>query len=118
MFKISSTNLGDIFVDTEVAETIAGMAAIECYGLVGMVAKNFSTGLVSILGRESLRKGVKVQQTETGYIIDVYVIVAYGVKIQEIANSVKDKVTYIVSHEAGLPVAAVNVNVMGVKYVP
>ena len=118
MFKIASTANGDIFVEPEVVETIAGMATVECYGLVGRVARNFTTGLGSILGVESLRKGVKVQYSENGSIIDVYVIVAYGTKINEIANSVRDKVAYVLHHETGLPVAAVNVNVMGIKYVP
>ena len=118
MFKIATTEIGDIFVDPEVVETIAGMAVVDCYGLVGMVARNIATGLGSILGVESLRKGVKVQYSEDGSIIDVYVIMAYGLKIHEIANSVREKVAYDLYHEAGLTVAAVNVNVMGIKYVP
>ncbi len=118
MIKVGSTELGEIFVDLEVVETIAGMAAIDCYGLVGMVAKNFQAGIVSILGIESLRKGVKVENTENGLIIDVFVIMAYGTKIREIANSVMHKVAYILDEKAGLPVEAVNVNVMGIKYVP
>ena len=34
MFKIKQTELGEITVGREVIETIAGLAAIDCYGLV------------------------------------------------------------------------------------
>ncbi|MDR1617277.1 MAG: Asp23/Gls24 family envelope stress response protein [Syntrophomonadaceae bacterium] len=118
MFKILSNDLGDVYVDPEVVETIAGMAAVSCYGLVGMVPKNFTSGIVSVLGVDSLRKGVKFQYSEEGSVIDVYVIMAYGTKIQEIAHNVMDKVIYVLNSEAGLQVAKVNVNVMGIKYVP
>ncbi|MDR1159119.1 MAG: Asp23/Gls24 family envelope stress response protein [Syntrophomonadaceae bacterium] len=118
MFKVLSNDLGDVYVEPEVVETITGMATVDCYGLVGMVPKNFTSGIVSVLGVDSLRKGVKVQQSEEGSIIDVYVIMAYGTKIHEIAHNVMDKVVYVLTTEAGLRVAKVNVNVMGIKYVP
>ncbi len=115
MFKVKTTELGEIFVAEEVVETIAGLAAIDSYGLVGMVAHNIQSGISSILGIESIRKGVEVGRTENGLVIDIYVIVAYGMKINEVANNIMQKVSYVLESNAGLPVAAVNVNVKGVK---
>ncbi|HZJ84492.1 MAG TPA: Asp23/Gls24 family envelope stress response protein [Syntrophomonadaceae bacterium] len=115
MFKVKTTELGDIFVAEEVVETIAGLATVDCYGLVGMVAHNIKAEISSILGLESIRKGVEVSRIENGLIIDVHVIVGYGIKINEVAYNVMQKVTYILENNAGLPVASVNVNVKGVK---
>ncbi|HWP98505.1 MAG TPA: Asp23/Gls24 family envelope stress response protein [Syntrophomonadaceae bacterium] len=115
MFTIKSTDIGDIGVSREVVETLVGMAAIDCYGLVGMVAQDLQSGIVSILGIESVRKGVTVKSSDTGLIIDVFVMVGYGIKIMEVAHSVMQKVAYMLEEKAGLPVAAVNVNVRGVK---
>lgn len=115
MFNIKNTEFGSIEVSREVVETLAGLAAVDCYGLVGMVAQDLQSGLSSILGIESIRKGVTVKATEKGLVIDVFVIVGYGIKILEVAHSVMQKVAYMLEGKAGLPVAAVNVNVKGVK---
>lgn len=115
MFKIKQTEFGAVTVDREVVETIAGLAAIDCYGLVGMVAQDIQSGLWSVLGVESIRKGVSVRTSDEGLIIDVHVIVGYGIKIREVAHNVMQKVAYVLEHNAGLPVAQVNVNVKGVK---
>ncbi|MGI6435297.1 MAG: Asp23/Gls24 family envelope stress response protein [Syntrophomonadaceae bacterium] len=115
MYKIKDTEIGEIQVSKEVIQTIAGLAAVDCYGLVGMVSQDLQSGLSSILGRENVRKGVDVHKTEQGMVIELYVMVGYGVKIKEVASSVIQKVTYVLGYTAGIPVAAVNVNIKGVK---
>lgn len=115
MLKLQDNDLGSIMVNTEVIATIAGMAAVDCYGLVGMVAQDWQSGITSMLGRESIRKGVQVRDTEDGLVIDLYVIVGYGIKIKEVAHNVMQKVSYVLENIAGIPVAMVNVNVKGVK---
>lgn len=115
MIKIKTNELGDIKVEKEVVETIAGLATVDCYGLVGMVPVDWQSGITSILGLESIRKGVQVRSADEGLIIDVYVIVGYGIKISEVASNVIQKVAYVVQNNTGLKVAAVNVNVKGIK---
>lgn len=115
MYKIKSNELGDITVEKEVVETIAGMAAMDCYGLVGMVAQNIQSGISNILGLDSIRKGVEVSNTDEGLNVEVYVIVGYGIKISEVAWNVMQKVRYELEKNAGIPVANVNVNIKGVK---
>ncbi len=117
MFTIKSNELGDITVEREVVETIAGLAALDCYGLVGMVAHNIQSGISNILGLESIRKGVEVKNSSDGLIVDVHVIVGYGIKISEVASNVMQKVSYVLEKSAGIPVAGVNVNIKGVKVV-
>ncbi|CFY04724.1 Alkaline shock protein Asp23 [Syntrophomonas zehnderi OL-4] len=117
MYKIKSNEIGDITVDKEVVETIAGLAALDCYGLVGMVAHNIQSGITNMLGMESIRKGVEVKNSSEGLIVDVHVVVGYGIKISEVASNVIQKVTYVLEKSAGIPVAGVNVNVKGVKVV-
>jgi len=115
MYTIKTSDLGEIKVNIEVVETLAGLAAVDCYGLVGMVAQDLQSGLTSILGKESIRKGVTVNAGEDGLEVDLHVIVGYGIKIKEVANNVMQKVTYELKKNAGIPVATVNVNVRGVR---
>ena len=115
MYTIKTNEIGAVKVAVEVVQTIAGLAAMDCYGLVGMVAQDLQSGLTSILGRESVRKGVTVKTSEDGLEVDLHVIVGYGIKIKEVGNNVMQKVRYELERNAGIPVAAVNVNVRGVK---
>lgn len=117
MFTIKSNELGAITVEKEVVETIAGLAALDCYGLVGMVPHNIQSGITNMLGLESIRKGVEVTSGEDGLIVDVHVIIGYGIKISEVALSVMQKVAYVLEQGAGIPVEKVNVNVKGVKVI-
>ncbi|HEX3015137.1 MAG TPA: Asp23/Gls24 family envelope stress response protein [Desulfobacteria bacterium] len=115
MGKEISNNLGKIEISEEVIATIAGVAAVECYGLVGMASRKLSDGFVELLGRESLSKGVQVKVEENQVTIDLFIIVGYGIRISEVANNVIDKVRFTVENMTGLPVTTVNVNVEGVR---
>ncbi|HZW83053.1 MAG TPA: Asp23/Gls24 family envelope stress response protein [Candidatus Deferrimicrobium sp.] len=117
MGKEISNSLGKIDISEEVIATIAGIAAVECYGLIGMASRKISDGFVEMLRRESLSKGVQVRIQENEVVIDLYIIVGYGIRISEVASNVIDKVRFTVENMTGLPVAAVNVNVQGVRVV-
>lgn len=111
-----STQLGQIDVSTEVIATLAGGAALECYGLVGMASrKQIKDGLSELLKRDNLSKGVIVREDEEGIHLDLYIIVSYGTKISEVAQNVQSKVKYTLYRTLGLSVASVNIYVQGVR---
>jgi uncharacterized alkaline shock family protein YloU len=111
-----STALGRIDVSSEVIATIAGGAAIDCYGLIGMASrKALKDGFTELLGRENLSRGVDVREQDNKIDIDLHIIVNYGVKISEIARNVQTKVKYTLEQTLGLQVNAVNVLVQGVR---
>lgn len=113
-----STNLGQIEVANEVIATIAGVAAMDCYGLVGMASRSqLKDGITELLGRENLAKGIEVRTEENGVVIDMYIIVGYGTKISEVAHNVQSKVRYTLDQMVGLKVKQVNINVQGVRLV-
>ncbi len=106
---------GTIFIDHDVISTIAGASAIECYGLVGMTSKSTADGIVRLLKRENLNKGVKINIEENEIIVDLFVVVQFGTKISVVANNIIDKVKYNVSNLSGIQVKKVNINVEGVR---
>jgi uncharacterized alkaline shock family protein YloU len=110
------TKLGQIDISNEVIATIAGGAAIDCYGIVGMASKNqIKDGLTDILRRENFTKGVIVRQQNDEVHIDMYIIVSYGTKISEVAHNVQSKVKYTLDKTVGLSVDSVNIFVQGVR---
>ncbi|MFC5401863.1 MULTISPECIES: Asp23/Gls24 family envelope stress response protein [Cohnella] len=107
---------GKIDVADQVIAVIAGSAALDCYGLVGMASrKGLKDGIAELLGRENLSRGVEVRHEGETVHLDLYVIVSYGTKISEVAHNIQSKVKYVLEEVVGLRVDVVNVNVQGVR---
>jgi len=106
---------GLITINYEVIARIAGLAAMDCYGIVGMAAKNVKDGFVQLLRKESLTKGVRIFTDEDNINIDLHIIVEYGTKISAIADSLIENVKYHVEGNTGLNVGTVNIFVEGVR---
>lgn len=107
---------GQIDISQDAVAQIAGGAAIECYGIVGMASKHqIRDGLTDILGKENFTKGVVVRQEKEHLHIDMYIIVSYGTKISEIAYQIQSKVKYTLNKSLGMSVESVNVYVQGVR---
>ena len=107
---------GQIDISNDVIAQIAGGAAIECYGIVGMASKHqIRDGLTDILRKENFAKGVIIRQEGEDLHIDMYIVVSYGTKISEIAYQVQSKVKYTVNKTLGMSVKSVNIFVQGVR---
>jgi uncharacterized alkaline shock family protein YloU len=106
---------GTINIENEVVARIAGMAAMECYGVVGMATKSVKDGLVHLLKIESLTKGIKIKADDKAINIDLHVIAEYGTNITAICESLISTVKYKVEETCGLAVARVNVYVEGLR---
>lgn len=106
---------GVISLEREVIARIAGYAAMECYGIVGMAAKNVKDGLVQLLKLESLTKGIKMKINANKISLDLHIIVEYGTNISAIADNIISTVTYTVEEYTGLAVENVNVFVDGIR---
>ncbi len=110
------TKYGQIDISNEVIAAVAGGAAIDCYGIVGMASKNqIKDGLTDILRKENFSRGVIVRQDDESINIDMYIIVSYGTKISEVAHNVQTKVKYTLDQTVGLAVDSVNIFVQGVR---
>lgn len=110
-----NTSLGRLVLSEEAIATIAGAAATECYGVVGMAGRKMTDGISELLGKENLSKGVSVSVEGDDVYIDLSVVVGYGVRISEVARMVVDKVRYTVENATGLKARKVTVNVQGVR---
>lgn len=115
MSAIYRNQYGEVNITDEVLATISGLAATECYGLVGMANKNAKDGLVELLKRENLAKGVKVTTDGEEISVDLYIVVEFGTRISTVADNIISKVKYTVENMTGLKVKKVNINVQGVR---
>ena len=106
---------GTITIDSEVLARMAGLAAMDCYGIVGMAAKSVKDGIFQLLKAESLTKGIKLNINDNKISIDFHIIVEYGTNISVIANNVISTVKYTLEDAVGLEVEQINVFVEGVR---
>lgn len=106
------TELGEITISSEVFTNITGAAATNCYGVKGMALRSKTDGLVHLLRRESMGKGVKLTYHEDGSIsIELHIMVDNGVNLMAISRSIMHRVQYDVSRTAGAVVRNVDVYV-------
>lgn len=110
-----NTNLGQIKISDDAIASLAGSQVNECYGVVGMTSKNLlKDGYHSLLKKENYSKGVIVTSDDTGIIIDVYVVLYFGVKISEVISGIQQRVKYTLENTLNCNINAVNVHVEGV----
>ena len=109
--------LGEIRISSEVFTAITGSAATNCYGVKGMAVRSATDGLVHLLKRESMAKGVKVYYNEDGTVsIELHIIVENGVNLMAVCRSIMSAVRYVVSRTTGVEVASVDVCVDSMRF--
>lgn len=102
--------LGEISVSNNVYTNIAGNAATNCFGVKGMAIRSMKDGLVHLLRRESMAKGVLVRTNEDGTIsVNLHIIIDQGVNIAALGNSIINEVRYVVSQQTETEVREVNI---------
>lgn len=106
---------GRIEISPHAIATIAGDAVLRCYGVVGVANKSLIDGLADLLQPERWVRGVEVQVRGGQIVVDLYVIVQYGTRISEVANGVMSNVKYALEQALGMPIAAINVHVQGLR---
>jgi uncharacterized alkaline shock family protein YloU len=107
--------LGKIIISEELLATLAGVTAVECFGLAGMASRKLKDGLAELLGRDNLSRGVAVHLDGDKLTVDLHVVVVYGTRIQEVAANVIKNVKRAMESQTGLTVARINVHVQGVR---
>jgi len=106
---------GKLHVANEVLADMVGHAAMECYGVVGMVAPNAADGIAKILPVSRLRRGITLEMTDTGIHVDLYVVIEYGTNINVVSQNLVDAVSFALKEQARVPVDSIEVHVMDVK---
>ena len=82
-----------------------------------MAAVSMKDGLVRLLKRESITKGINVRIEDNRISLDFHVIVAYGVSICAVADNLIDNVKYKVEAFTGMDVDKISIFVEGVRVI-
>lgn len=113
MIRIEN-KLGLIEVTPEYFNEIIGDAVSSCFGVAGMGHASARQGVRATLRRRQfMDQGVRVYRDGNGLMVDLHIIVTYGLNISAIVRSIINKVCYTVEESTGLSVRRVNVFVDG-----
>ena len=96
---------GAITISDAVFTNITGNAATNCFGVKGMAFRSMTDGLVHLLRKEAMSKGVE----DSTVSIRLHIIVEHGINITAVCRSIMSEVQYKVSKYTGIPVKNVDV---------
>ena len=101
---------GYINISSEVFTNLTGDAATNCFGVKGMTVRSVTDGLVHLLRKESMGKGVHVTYNNDDTIsIELRIAVDQGVNIPVVCESIMDQVRYHVSKGTGVEVKRIDI---------
>lgn len=109
MLKMNSEQ-GSLNISSAVFTNITGAAATSCFGVKAMAYRSMTDGLVHMLRREAMGKGVKVTfEEDQSLSIELHIVVENGVNIPVVCNAITNQVRYLVSTYTGAQVRNVDV---------
>lgn len=100
-------------MNTENEEKLGAVKIAE--DIIGKCALDSSNEIAGF--HNFVRKGIKIGQAEDGIILDLYIVVDYGVKIPEVAWNLQEKVKKDIENTLELVVKTVNIHVQGVHFI-
>lgn len=117
MKETLATGSGNLIIDLDVISQYAGSVAVECFGIVGMAAVSVADGLVKMLKKDSLTRGISVEMKDGKFTLDFHVIVSYGVNIRAVSANLANNVKYKVEEYTGFEIDKINIYVEGVRVI-
>jgi len=105
---------GKTVIANEVVAIIAGIATSEVPGVAAM-SSGIVDDITTSLGMKSSKRGVKVEITEDTVNITISIVVDFGVRIPDVAQTIRTKVIDAVQTMTGLTVNTVNIYVQGIN---
>lgn len=112
--KVYDEELGDVKIADEVIAVCAVNAAVKTDGVASLIGGVTDIITKNILGKESISKGVKVNQNDDGITVDIFLVVKYGFQIPSVAWDVQENVKKEVETMTDKEVFSVNIHVQGV----
>lgn len=102
-------------ISEDVLATIAQITAGEIEGVAGL-ATTAAQGIQRLLGKKGKGNGISLQYVEDEAVIDLYIILKFGVRIPEVAAIVQERVKEAIQNMTNITVSKINVHVSGLVF--
>ena len=102
--------LGSISLSNDYFACLAAQAAQSCYGVAALTPAGAGEEIKSFILRGNQKnKGVRVSEEDGKLVIELHIMVGYGLNIQSIVASISHRVCHTVERSTGLKVARINI---------
>ncbi len=103
-------HLGTIDISEKYFSSLISHTVMSCFGVMGMSDSVKKKG-VFLPSKKNVQKhkGVFVKSELGGLLVDIHIIVGYGINIAAIVSSIKTKVLYVIETATQLKVKRINV---------
>ena len=108
--------MGEVNISNEVIEIIVDISTKEIKGVKGLYG-NITDDIAGIFSKKGHTKGIIVEIIDEKAIINLNIIVDFGVKIPEIAWQVQENVKTAIESMTDIKVETINVNIAGINFV-
>lgn len=112
---MSGTVPGTLKVSNDCIADLAGYAALECYGVVGMAEIDPEKATWRLLPTYRLRKGIDVGANDGVVTVDLHVVLEEGVNMASVVGNLTSSVKFILKQIAELDQAQVKVHIEGIR---
>ena len=112
--EIKSSNKGKVTCNKQILLSIINLAAKEIAG-VDSLCENFSSGLKKLFSN-NMSEGVKVEYTNDGVNVDIYLNIEYGYNVSDVSHRVQENVKNSISSMIDVKLNNINVHIMGVVF--
>ena len=106
--------IGRIYILPQAIKTVARNAALQSYGVINLAPRNFVEVGGRFLGHHD-DYGIKVTTASDGLLLEIALIIEYGLRIKSVTDSVAESVKFNVEKTMGVPVHRVDVHVRGLR---
>ncbi len=113
--KNERESIGSLKISQEVITSIANVAACEVEGVASIVDNGKIKDMFNIK-RGFAAKSMKIDAENDLAVIDVYINVKHGSKIQIISQNVQKKVKDAIQSMTGIAISKVNVHIVGINF--
>ena len=107
--RIETENLK---ISEDVVASIATIAAKEVEGVAELAVA--PANLKGLFKSKSIKTSVEVDLNDGVAIIDIYLKIKYGAKVQPVSNEIQKKVKDSVQNMTGIAVSKVNIHISGI----
>lgn len=112
---VVQTEFGSVNIKSEVIQDIVYKAVLESYGTVDTGKQGFFDKIANLLTREET-KGVNVLEEEGRIIVNLDLVLEYGLPVKKVAENTQENVYHRVESMLNFDDVIVNVNIAGLKF--
>ncbi len=105
-------NIGNLKISEDVVAAITRIAAKEIEGVAELAVAPSS--IKGLFRKKPIKSAVSVDMNDGVAVIDVYLKIKYGAKVQAVATEIQKKIKDSVQNMTSIAVSKVNIHVSGI----